>query len=164
MEKKEVIKALKAKSAAIDVSAFTDRNGYLIARVAVKLVNEGTGLVSTISLSCQANEIALNPDSTRGEAKNPWRSFTGYTGFYALSANYSLRCFDSWESESKETIEALFSIVRSIVEAKNLGYVSPDCELSLFCRAMETLGTSIFLEVNGGSLAEFNRKQREKQN
>lgn len=112
-------------------------------------------------LSAQATDFSVVNEFNRTEAKNSFRSFPKYTGFYSVKCGVEMSLFRTY-SDSVEITQSLFSLVRSEIEKKNLQYVSPECELSQFIAALESLGCKLQeVTVNGNPFYDWINARKE---
>lgn len=112
-------------------------------------------------LSAQSTDFSQSEDSLkRTEARNCFRSFPKHSGFYAVKCNVEMSLFRAY-SDSSEIVDSLFSLVRSEIEKKNLHHVSPDCELTQFLSALESLGCKTQeVTVNGKYFGDWYQEKR----
>lgn len=149
----EIKKALK--TGRIEVRSVTKDYGIISTWVLIKY-HDNYGLTTLARIEAQANDLTYK-DHKRDDLdekpncnKHDSVRFLDYSGFYALHANAKIDLRERYDQDDSPTrLLNIMKLVNSVIDAKNLSFVYPECQLSQFIAALEILGCSVGLnEIN----------------
>ena len=136
MKKSEVKKLLKGAKFVIRLQE--QQYGILSAWLNIEY-KRGDYSETLIRIDAQANNI--EPTTSIKAEPNCFKSFPGYTGFYAVQSDAKISLKYSYcVRDNPETAQSVFALISEVIADKNFEYVTPHCDLTQVIRALQVLG------------------------